>query len=204
MQIMMGLLSSYAPGKEIIFTSGANNTGADYIHVYTIVDFTEKWLSKAVEEPFTDVEVADVDDDGRTHTIEHDQTYYPDPKPIHDIEFMDINGDGQKEFVAAAQSYVYIINPADFSLTWTSPAIPWNYDYVTVKFLTGNIDLDPNIEIVVLNKNISVIDPITNEIWSSEGYNYRSFCLYDYNDDGLDDIIAGDEDGKIEVGDTCD
>ena len=265
------------PGKELIITSGANDTGADFMTVYDLDDFTEKWQSKAVEDPFTDVEVADVDDDGEleivtlteasadywagailsiynlatrklewqcgdqffqgvnhrlsdilvcdydnddsteiiipagyngarlyiidgaTHTIEHDQTYYPDPKPIHDIEFMDINGDGQKEFVAAAQSYVYIINPADFSLTWTSPAIPWNYDYVTVKFLTGNTDLDPNPEIVVLNKNISVIDPITNEIWSTEGYNYTSFCLYDYNDDGLDDIIAGDEDGKIEV-----
>lgn len=263
--------------KELIITTGSNTTGPDYITIYDIETFEQKWRSVAVEDPFTDIEIADSDDDGEleiivltagnatgswggilsvydlatyqlewqssddffpgynydfkdilvcdydhdgsteivipagydggriyvldgsSHTIERDQSFYPDPTYLQDIEFMDGDGDGDHEFVVADRRNICFLNPQTFSIEWTSPDIPFTYDVLDVRMQAGNLDSDPNPEFVIINRYISIIDPATNGIWSNSDYYYSAFELFDYNSDGTDDIVAGTNDGKIVV-----
>lgn len=263
--------------KELIITTGSNTTGPDYITIYDIDTFEEKWRSVAVEDAFTDIEIADSDDDGEleiivltasnatgswggilsvydlathqlewqssddffpeynydfkdilvcdydndgsteivipagynggriyildgsSHTIENNQSLYPNTKSLEDIEFMDADGDGDNEFVVADRQNLYFINPQTFSIEWTSPDIPFTYDVLDVRIQAGNLDSDPNPEFVIINRYISIIDPATNGIWSNLDDYYSAFVLFDYNSDGTEDIVAGTKDGRIVV-----
>ena len=262
-------------GNEIIITTGANSSGPDFITIYDIETFAEKWRSVAVEDSFSDIKIADVDDDGdleiivltasnatgnwggilsiydlathtlewqssdeffpghnyafkdilvcdydndgsteiiipagynggriyiingSTHTIEHDQSFLSQTRYLQDIEFMDADGDGHNEFVATDGRNIYFINPQTFAIEWTSPYFPSTWANVRMK--AGNFDLDPDPEFVIINQYISIIDPATNEIWSNTDYYFTAGAVFDYNSDGIDDIVAGTGEGKIFV-----
>lgn len=263
--------------KELIITTGSNTTGPDHITIYDIETFEQKWQSVAVESSFTDIEIADSDDDGdleiivltansatgnwggilsvydlatyklewqssddffpgynydfkdilvcdydndgsaeivipagynggriyivggSSHTLEVDQSFYPDPTSLQDMEFMDGDGDGDLEFVVADRRNIYFLNPQTFSIEWTSPDIPFTYDVLDIRMQAGNLDLDSNPEFVITNRYISIIDPATSDIWSNSDYYYSAFELFDYNFDGTDDIVAGTKDGRIVI-----
>lgn len=262
-------------GNEIIITTGATSSGPDFITIYDIETFAEKWRSVAVEDSFSAIKIADVDDDGdleiivltasnatgnwggilsiydlvthslewqssddffpgynydfkdilvcdydndgstdiiipvgynggriyiingTTHTIEQDQSFLSYTRYFQDIEFMDADGDGDKEFVATDGRNIYFINPQTFAIEWTSPYLP--FTWADARMLVGNFNSDPNPEFVILNQYISIIYPATNEIWSNTDYDFTGFTLFDYNSDGIDDIVAGTIDGKIFV-----
>lgn len=259
-------------GNELIITTGADNTGEDYIIVYDPETFEKEWQSIAVESSFSDVEVADVDDDGQkevvtltsahpsyngrgivsvydlathrlewqcdedmfpnvtngmkdalicdydndnsteliissgydngllyilngsTHEIEQEHSFYPDISFILDLDYQDMDQDGNMELVVLDHSNVYYVNPATFAIEWTSPDLAWNPNWGNIQMDIGNIDSDDDKEIVVLNSAMHIIDPVSDTIWFTDTWGYTSFCLFDYDKDGIQEIVAGHQD----------
>lgn len=113
------------------------------------------------------------------------------------IEIANMDNNGTSEIITASFSHVYIIEPVDYSIQWTSPEWQYGYDEYN-DLLTGNIDEDANPEIVRLNNGLIIsYDGITKEPLQVEGDRFSSICLFDFDKNGIKDIIAGTFGGKI-------
>jgi len=134
--------------------------------------------------------------DGITKQIESDYIFDPeDISEFYVLSVADVDDDEIVEIIAGNEDGVYVINPSDFSVEWGTDYLS---GYYTPRALhTGNTDNDPETEIVLCKGYIYVIDGKSHTQWQTSGDDYSAIDLYDLNDDGILEIVAGDEDGYI-------
>ncbi|MCX6305024.1 MAG: T9SS type A sorting domain-containing protein [Bacteroidetes bacterium] len=110
------------------------------------------------------------------------------------LDVADADNDGTSELVMCDYDHLFVVNPVTFSVEWASPLLPGN-GVQSVK--TGNVDGDQNPEMIVCSGYITVFDGITHEQWTSTESNCTNICLYDWDSDGVSEIIACTDNGKI-------
>lgn len=107
----------------------------------------------------------------------------------------DPDGDGEPEYIIATNYNVKIINPENWVVEWASPLLdlPETFNQIVV----DNIDSDPAMEIILVGGKIHVFDPENGDHTETEKDNYSSFDIYDLDGNGIRDIVAGTDDGRI-------
>lgn len=165
------------------------------------------------------LEIADIDQDnvmeiiiaaGQTYTgkiwiingiskiIESSYLYFnEDVDEFKVLNVNDIDDDGEMEIIAGNSSIIYVINHSTFAIEWNSDDLYGNYQASGIQ--SGNIDSDPDKEIVFCNGYIYAIDGISHLMWQSPEYNYTATELFDFNNDGMYEIIAGTDYGYFYV-----
>ena len=119
------------------------------------------------------------------------------------IASADLDLDGSSDIVVASKSkYIYIFNEEGLQ-----------QEYYSDKFLVGTpsigqLDDDPNLEIVVgsyspsgnkifaINSDGSPVDGFPVDV---DGKIFKGVALYDFNGNGLDDIVFGDDENNIQL-----
>lgn len=136
--------------------------------------------------------------DGGTGNIEHDVVQWGiDYTDAYVVE--DIDEDGEMDIIVCTEEHLRIHNPNDLSVKWESFELDQFYDNHTVT--TGDIDADPSPEIVMSKEWIYRFDDHNTDytLVQSAKNNYRAVHLFDWNNDGTKEILAGTSDGQIDV-----
>jgi Ca2+-binding RTX toxin-like protein len=141
--------------------------------------------------------------DGQTKQIEKSY-FYDDGAPLYSVDIADVDNDGQTEIIAgggrehtgAPGVSVYAINGSTGAVEWKSINLG---DYWSdINFVqVGNVDNDNAPEIVALKDSIFIFDGISHQQWQSASGGYTSLDLYDIDNDGLEEIIVGTNQGNI-------
>lgn len=138
-----------------------------------------------------------VDGDNYNIEVEH---LYPTNNNIDEfytIEVDDIDNDGVEEFVCVSAERAYIINSLDFSIEWSSMELGGTSKPQNA--LIGNLDDDPEDEIVICKGYIySFDDTDFTQLQTSKAV-YFSALLYDWNNDGTMEVLAGSFSGELAV-----
>ena len=136
--------------------------------------------------------------DGRTGDIEHD-IRKRDLGDTRSYILEDIDEDGEIEILACSPEKLRILNANDLSIKWESFDLDNFYDNHTI--ITGDIDSDPALEIVMSKEWVYRFDDHNNAftLVQSAKNNYRAVHLFDWNNDGTKEILAGTTDGLIDV-----
>lgn len=209
--------------KEIVCISLSSNSGYDS-GIITVFDSRTKETEWQCDGSFLfgnwtgiyDVNLTDIDNDGTveivvvagetyegkiwiingiTKAIESQYVYFSEQiDEFYAQEVDDIDGDGGQEIIAGSSDYLYIINPADFSVEWTSPQLQGS---TPTCIMTGNTDNDDALEIICCNGKLTVFDGISHEKWEYLTYDFTSIDLFDFNGDGILEIVAGTGDGSV-------
>jgi hypothetical protein len=123
---------------------------------------------------------------------------------ISNVDIGDVDGDGQVEIIFDGKtapgiytpSKIHVFNGVTGSIEWSSGNIPYSSDtYPFIEsFEVGNIDDDPQLEIVFNNSIVQVIDGLTHEQWeyspSADFPFITTMNLSDINNDGIKEIIT--------------
>ena len=213
--------------KEIVTISYESESGYDS-GILTIFDGVTKkieWQSNGtffnnVWTGIYDVKIADINNDGNKEIIVAAGETYTGKIWIVDgvtkqiksshlystenlaefrvLNIDDVDADGKKEIVACTSSNYYIIDPATFAIKYSSATASNSYG-IPSNIKIENIDNDSEKEIIICRNTISVYGGVTNQQWQSTESNYSNIDLYDINNDGKKDIVAGTTDGYIKV-----
>jgi hypothetical protein len=135
--------------------------------------------------------------DGITKTIKSSHLYSTENlSEFKVLNIDDVDGDGKKEIVVCTSSNYYIVNPENFAIKYSSETMSYAYPS-NIKI--DNIDHDSEKEIIICGDRISVYGGVSHQQWKSTESNYSNIDLYDINNDGKKDIVAGTYDGYIKV-----
>jgi len=135
--------------------------------------------------------------DGKNHTIKSSHLFSTENVgELHSLDVNDIDNDGQKELIVASNSTLYVINPNDWSIKWN---VAINSTYSTPVIRCADINGDGNKEIIVCKGTIQIINSVDHSYWTSTESNYTNIDLFDFNNDGIPDIVASTTDGHIVV-----
>ncbi|HEY5591057.1 MAG TPA: BACON domain-containing carbohydrate-binding protein [Paludibacter sp.] len=135
--------------------------------------------------------------DGKNHTIKSSHLFSTENVgELHSLEVNDIDGDGQKELIAASSSTLYVINPTDWSIKW-NVSLSSTYSNPIIK--CSDINGDAKKEIIVCKGAIQIINSTDHSYWTSPESNYTNIDLFDFNNDGILDIVASTSNGHIVV-----
>jgi hypothetical protein len=130
--------------------------------------------------------------DGQSHLIEAEHDFI-DNFGISGIKVNDIDSDQDFELIHKSFYTIEILNSQDFSLVKSYPDCGYG------KYLIGNVDNDESKEIINLNDNIYFIDVTTDEITKTTEKGFSCISLYDFENDGIFEVIAGTESGRIAI-----
>lgn len=137
--------------------------------------------------------------DGDSHTIEAMQTSNVIPGFYASV-FEDYDSDGVSEIILVADK-LYIFNNPGLYVEWNSNSL--GYD-IPSDVLVGNVDVDSNKEIVACKGNVYCFDDINFTQYTSAYSGYTAIHMYDWDNDGNQEILAGTETGIIHVLDGLD
>ncbi|HEY3385195.1 MAG TPA: VCBS repeat-containing protein, partial [Saprospiraceae bacterium] len=138
---------------------------------------------------------------------------------ISDIAIEDVDNDGQNEIIltcgtnvtgstdpAEWQNFIYILDGATGSIEWQSQKIGIVGSRIG-NIRIGNVDNDPALEILALRFEneilpspppvLYIIDAATHNVIMNMNHVYTSFDIYDTDNDGIKDIVAGTKGGSI-------
>lgn len=166
-----------------------------------------------------DIEITDIDNDGNNEIIVSGSAYrdgviyiidgktHVIKKTFRSSEYLngfygftigDPDNDGERDFIASTQTNIFVINSSSGNVVWKSPDYEPLSDPVQ-KIVCANPDNDYDNDIIFLNGSISIIDGVSHSIRTIPEEGFSSLDIYDMNNDGLPDIIAGSVTGKIGV-----
>jgi hypothetical protein len=135
--------------------------------------------------------------DGKTHTIKSNHIFSTENiSEFYSLTIDDIDNDGKKEVIALNRSNLYVINPTDWSIKW-SVAVSSSYTNAVIK--SADINGDGNKEIVVCKGNLQIVNTSDHSVWTATDTNFSNFDTFDYNNDGIIDIVASTSTGHITV-----
>jgi len=133
--------------------------------------------------------------DGKNHTIKSNHIFSsPSTSEFYSLTVDDIDNDGLKELISVSSSTLYVIKPTDWSVKW-SVSTGSTYSGTIVR--SADINGNGNKEIIVCKNNLMIINTVDHSMWKSTESNYINFDLYDFNNDGVLDIIASTTNGRI-------
>jgi|GEM_PF-2913536 len=135
----------------------------------------------------------------RTHQVDtiHVWEVNGGDQQFYALAIADLNSDGIVEYIASNEDSLFIINSQTFEKirTFSDNTV---YDFTTP--VAGNIDSDPNTELVYVKYNVFVFDGLTEETWVLDtGERFMCCLLFDYNSDSVTDIIASTYNGNIYI-----
>ncbi len=117
------------------------------------------------------------------------------------IELDDLESDGSVEICVLAETYSVsnsgctrlIVFDNEFNIKWESDVLANQATYAdVVQSKVGNIDDDPQSEVIIRTSDqLEIIDGLTREHTLYSGFQEPTFALYDFDQDGLDNIILG-------------
>lgn len=135
--------------------------------------------------------------DGKTHTIKSNHIFSTENmSEFYSLTIDDVDNDGKKELIALNRSKLYVINPSDWSIKW-SVSVSSSYTNAVIKSV--DINGDGNKEILVCKGNLQIVNSSDHSVWTSTDSNFTNFDTFDYNNDGVQDIIASTSTGHIMV-----
>ena len=170
-----------------------------------------------------DVEIGDVDRDGRTDIVvatdrlyngalyvidgrDHvvkDRYLFDNGSPLYALALDDIDGDGEIEIIAGGGvehtgspgAFVYVIDGASGEVEWKELiGTGWNDVFALA---TGDLNGDGSPEIVVSRDFIYVIDGVTHAMRQSPLGGYRGLEIGDLDNNGIREIWAGTSAGSL-------
>lgn len=136
--------------------------------------------------------------DGKTHKEKSSYLYQNENiNEFYSLAVDDIDHDGKKELVAASHYGIYVIDPTNFAVKWQiTGSSSWETPIVKI----ADVDGDGNKEIIFCqNSTIQVINSIDHSFWTTDQNGYYNMDIGDYNNDGVQDIIASTTNGHIVV-----
>ncbi|MDD4972105.1 MAG: BACON domain-containing carbohydrate-binding protein [Paludibacter sp.] len=135
--------------------------------------------------------------DGKSHTIKSSHIFSTgDIDEFYSLAVEDVDNDGKKELIAANRSSLYVINPTDWSIKWN---VAVTSSYVNPKIRCADLNGDGKKEIIVCKGTLQVINGADHSFWTSTESIYTNIDLYDFNNDGIQDIVASTSTGHIVV-----
>jgi len=208
---------------EIVATSYESESGYDsgILFIFDAVSNRLKWKSdgnffrNAWEGVFT-AAISDIDNDGtneiivatdqlydgqiwivngKTHTVESSHTF--DLGAFHSLDVADVDNDGQKEIVTTDNSKLYIINP----ITWAvKGSVGLTYSYGTPPVVRcADVNGDGFKEVILCSNKLSMINGRDFTNWSTTASNYTCMDVFDWNNDGILDVMVGSSNGRVQV-----
>ena len=136
--------------------------------------------------------------DGNTYTIE--STYNGSTDNIlrfYALASGDIDADGTNEFVTSSHNKLHIYNSENFNLEWSSVSLESNS--LPTSLQLGNVDNDAGEEIVLCLGYIYRFDDGTYTQHQTSYNGYSTMTLFDWDNSGDLEIIAGTQNGDIEI-----
>ena len=135
--------------------------------------------------------------DGKTHTIKSNHIFSTENiSEFYSLTVDDIDNDGKKELIALNRSNLYVINPTDWSIKW-SVAVSSSYTNAVIRSV--DINGDGTKEIIVCKGNLQIVNSSDHAVWTATDSNFTNFDTFDYNGDGIQDIVASTSTGHITV-----
>ena len=135
--------------------------------------------------------------DGVTKAIESSYLFTAENiDEFYQLAIEDIDSDGDIEIIVLSDTEMNIINPSDYSVEWSSVGLAFSGWHA---LLTGNVDFDSATEIVVCKGYLYTIDGISQQQLQSTESTFTNIDLYDFDNDGIDEIVAGTSDGYIKI-----
>lgn len=110
----------------------------------------------------------------------------------------DVDNDNFVDIIVQCNDSIYVINPLTFVRKWSSHSLENTTYYRIRSLLAGNITGTTTKQILVTQQYLHILDPISNQNWKSS-YKFSSATLYDFNNDGLQEIVAGNDSGRIYI-----
>lgn len=137
--------------------------------------------------------------DGGSHNIEieHEYDWQDDIDEFYALAVSDIDQDGTLEFIAGNDNKVYIINSLTFEVEWNSVTLS---GFGAPKgLLVGNLDADAGEEFIFCKNYIYKYDNNTFTQSQTANNQYTAIKLYDVDNDGDQEIIAGLSTGHVQI-----
>jgi hypothetical protein len=137
--------------------------------------------------------------DGKNHTIKSTHQFNTEGiTEFYSIAVDDLDDDGNVEFILTSNANLYVIDPKDWSIKWHMDMV---FSYASPSILkTGDVNGDGKKEIIACRGgSIQIINSTDHLIWSSQETDYINMDIYDFNNDGILDILACTSYGYIKV-----
>ncbi len=135
--------------------------------------------------------------DGKNHTIKSTHIFSSDNiSEFYSMTVDDVDNDGEDEILAASSSMLYAIRPSDWAILWKVSL--YNNSKKPV-LRTSDLDGDGKKETILCKGNLQIVNGSDQSFWTSFENNYVNFDLFDYNADGIMDIVATTTDGHIKI-----
>jgi len=133
--------------------------------------------------------------DGKTHTIKSSNLF--SVGEFHSLAIDDVDNDGQKEIITTDNSKLYIINP----MTWAiKGSVSCNYSYsISPLVRCSDVNGDGFKEVILCSSVLSIINGRDFSSWSTTSSNYTCLDVFDWNNDGISDILVGNSNGRVQV-----
>lgn len=137
--------------------------------------------------------------DGQTKAIVASHVYTNENfSEFYMFDVADVDNDNYLDLIVQCDDSIYVIDPITFLRKWNSTSLE-NSTYNMVRSLVvGNVTGASNKQIVTAQQYLHILDPVSNQTWQSTE-KYYAATLYDFDNDGLLEIVAGNDSGKISI-----
>jgi hypothetical protein len=166
---------------EVAWGAGYTSSGKDILAVADISSQTIEWQSQDLVGPFSQVDVGDVDNDGKQELV-----------------FVPSQSDS-----GYGGGIIYVLDATSHKEKWHSAALADGFTWTGIhKLKLANLDNDPQLEIIVGTDHlydgiVIVFDGLTHELQFQTDYTQyrnaavRSLEVADLDNDGTKEIVAG-------------
>jgi hypothetical protein len=117
---------------------------------------------------------------------------HPATTAIGKVLLADADNDGQQELVVVTNGALYLLDPTTYVQQSKVTFTPSNNYYAVVDAVVGNVDADPQLEIVLANGKVLQFDgTTTTEEWDFSVFAPAAYLgLSDLDGDGMQEIVA--------------
>ncbi len=137
--------------------------------------------------------------DGTTGVPELEEVNQNGFSSMQSSQLYDIDEDGLLDVIVASSEHLSIYNLDNLSTKWTSYELVNNLSVQGIE--VGNVDLDEASEIILCKGYIHFFDDHSHEyqLTQSQYDNYTATTIFDWDNDGINEIIGGTSNGNVHI-----